>query len=146
MVQNRENPAQLSPHAIVLFDGVCNFCNRSVRFIINRDPGAHFRFAPLQSDLARQLLAQHNLPTNALDSMVLIEAEKVFTRSTASLRIARRLRFPWPLVCYLLIWIPRPLRDAAYNFIARHRYRFFGRTDTCPLPPPSAAQRFLAET
>jgi len=130
--------------AIVLFDGVCNFCNGSIRFIIARDRNSYFRFAPLQSELARQLLAEHKLQSNSMDSMVVIEGDRVWSRSTASLRIARRLRFPWPLLYYLFIAIPPILRDAIYDAFARRRYRWFGRTDSCPLPPASISARFLA--
>jgi predicted DCC family thiol-disulfide oxidoreductase YuxK len=130
---------------IILFDGVCNFCNGWVRFVIRRDPRGQFRFAPLQSQIARDILAPRGLPPETLDTVVLIEGEKTFTRSTAALRIARRLRFPWPLVYYAAIWIPRRLRDLAYRFIAARRYRWFGKMGSCPVPSPQAASRFLAK-
>jgi predicted DCC family thiol-disulfide oxidoreductase YuxK len=130
--------------AIVLFDGVCNFCNASVRFIIHRDREGRFRFAPLQSDVGRQLLKEHDQPTDAMSTMVLIEDGEVSTRSTAALRIARHLRFPWWLAYYALIWIPPFIRDVPYRMIARWRYRVFGRKDACPIPPAGVAERFLA--
>ena len=128
---------------IVLFDGVCNFCNAWVKFIIPRDPCARFRFAALQSEVGRKLLEQHGLPVDALDTLVVIESRRAFTHSTAALRIARRLSFAWPALYYAAIWIPRPLRDALYTGFARRRYRWFGRSETCPLPPPGIARRFI---
>jgi predicted DCC family thiol-disulfide oxidoreductase YuxK len=115
----------------VLFDGVCNLCNAAVRFVIARDPAGHFRFAPLP-------------PAEAMpsDSMVLIEAGRTYTKSTAALRIARRLRFPWP-VLYSLIVAPRPLRDLVYDWVARHRYGWFGKRDACIAPTPERRGRFL---
>lgn len=128
---------------VVLFDGVCNLCNASVLFIIKRDRAARFRFAALQSGAAAALPASapHHGPVP--DSIVLVEDGRVFTQSTAALRIARRLRFPWP-VLYGLIVVPRPLRDAVYAWIARNRYRWFGKRDACMLPTPELRARFLA--
>ena len=111
---------------IVLFDGVCNFCNGSVRFIIAHDPAARFRFAPLQSEFARRLLAESGVNEPFPDSVALIESGRVYTRSAAALHIARKLRFPWFLL-YAFILVPRPLRDAIYDLIARHRYGWFGK-------------------
>jgi predicted DCC family thiol-disulfide oxidoreductase YuxK len=123
---------------IVLFDGVCNLCNGAVRFILARDPGARFRFASLQSDVARRLL-KGALPA---ETMVLIEAGKVHTKSDAALRIARELRAPWPLL-YAFAAIPRGFRDMLYDWIARHRYAWFGKRDACMLPTPQMRGRFL---
>jgi predicted DCC family thiol-disulfide oxidoreductase YuxK len=128
--------------SVVLFDGVCNLCNAAVRFVIDRDPNARFRFAALDSEAARALLQTAPLPAALLDSIVLVEEEGVFTRSDAALRIARRLTFPWPLA-YVFILVPRVLRDALYDWIARHRYRWFGRRETCMLPTPELKGRFL---
>lgn len=124
-------PQRDSDRAVVLFDGVCNLCNAAVRFVIARDPAGHFRFAPLP-------------PAEAMpsDSMVLIEAGRTYTKSTAALRIARRLRFPWP-VLYSLIVAPRPLRDLVYDWVARHRYGWFGKRDACSAPTPERRGRFL---
>ena len=127
---------------IVLFDGVCNFCNASVHFIIDRDPGNRYRFAALQSEIGRRLLVQHGLPPDACDSIVLLEGDRCYVRSTAALRIVRRLRWPWPFL-YVFIVVPRFLRDVAYSFIARNRYRWFGRSEQCRLPTPQLRQRFL---
>ena len=129
-------------HDVVLFDGVCNLCNGSVRFIIAHDPAAHFRFAALQSEAARRLLSESGLNDQLADSVALIECGRVFTRSTAALHIARRLCFPWPLL-YTLIVVPRTLRDAVYNLIARHRYGWFGKRDACMVATPELRTRFL---
>lgn len=128
---------------VVLFDGVCNLCAASVRFIVRRDPNACFRFATLQSDAARQLLIRHQQPADKFDSVVLIEDGRVFEKSTAALRIARRLTFPWPLF-FALVVVPRAIRDAVYSFVVRRRYRWFGRSDACMLPTPDLQHRFLS--
>ena len=127
--------------AVVLFDGVCNLCNGAVQFVIRRDPRERFRLAAQQSEAASALLSQAGsgpLP----DSLVLVEEGRIWTRSAAVLRIARGLRWPWPLA-YGLIVVPRPLRDWAYARIARNRYRWFGRRDSCMVPIPELQQRFL---
>ncbi len=132
---------------VVLFDGHCNFCNGTVRWTAKRDPTARLRFAPLRSDAARRTVALADPETDfdALpDSIVLVDEAGVHTASTALLRIARNLRFPYPALALGVI-IPRPLRDAAYRAFARNRYRWFGRSDECPLPPPAFAARFLED-
>ena len=128
---------------IVFFDGVCNLCNAAVRFIIQRDPKAYFRFASLQSEIAAKKLPP-DFREKAGDSIVLLEDGKFFWSSTAALRIARRLRAPWPLL-YAGILIPRFLRNPIYGWIARNRYRWFGKKDACELPTPELKGRFLAE-
>jgi predicted DCC family thiol-disulfide oxidoreductase YuxK len=122
---------------------VCNLCNGSVSFIVARDPAAHFHFAALQSEAAQRLLRESGVHGNLPDSVALVEHGRVYTRSTAALRIARKLRFPWP-VFYALIVLPRWLRDAGYDLIARHRYRWFGKRDACMMPTPELRRRFLA--
>ncbi|GMV90363.1 MAG: thiol-disulfide oxidoreductase [Candidatus Hydrogenedentota bacterium] len=129
-------------HPVLLFDGVCNLCNGAVQFIIKRDTDAQFRFASLQSDAGQALLNQHDLPTEDFDTMVYIEGDTVYTKSTAGLRIARRLGGLWPLL-YAFIVIPRPIRDAVYGVIVRNRYRWFGKRDDCMVPTPDLRARFL---
>ena len=129
-------------HDIVLYDGVCNYCNASVRFVIARDPGGRYRFAALQSDVGKSLLADHQLPAESMETVVLIEGGEVYTRSTAALRVARRLSGVWSLL-YVFIILPRPIRDWCYGIFARNRYRWFGRTDVCQIPSPEVRQRFL---
>jgi predicted DCC family thiol-disulfide oxidoreductase YuxK len=142
---------------VVLFDGVCNLCNGVVRFIIARDPAARFRFAPLQSAVAGEGTGAagkvgvaagatagepSGATTGAGDSIVLVEAGKRYTRSAAALRIARGLRFPWPLL-YALMLVPRPVRDMVYDWVARHRYGWFGKRAACMAPTPEVRGRFL---
>lgn len=128
--------------AIVLFDGVCNFCNGSVNFIIERDAESYFKFAPLQSELAQRLLEKHHIDKTEIDSVVLIEQEKAYTHSTAALRIARRLPGFWSWF-YAFVIIPKPARDFFYKLFAKYRYRLFGKQDACMLPTPEIRQRFL---
>ncbi len=128
--------------SIVLFDGVCNLCNGFVNFIIDRDPNQHFSFGSLQSQKARVLLQDHPAVLSELNTVVLLEGSKLYTRSTAALRIARKLNGGWPLL-YSLIIIPRPLRDIVYEFIARKRYAWFGRREACRIPTPELRSRFI---
>jgi predicted DCC family thiol-disulfide oxidoreductase YuxK len=125
---------------VLLFDGVCTLCNGFVRFVIERDPPGRFQFAPLQSEAASRLLGA--APQPLPDSLVLVEDGRLFTRSTAALRVARGLRFPWPLA-YVFVAVPRPLRDWVYDAVARNRYRWFGRRDVCMVPTPELQSRFL---
>lgn len=136
-------PVDPREHPIVLFDGVCSLCAGVVRFAIARDPEARFRFAPLQSPLARALLDRHGCDPGALDTVVLVDGDGAHVRSSAALRIAAGLRGPWRALGPLLLRVPRPLRDAVYRWIARHRYRWFGRRDECLVPAPEIRSRFL---
>ncbi|MEM1041016.1 MAG: thiol-disulfide oxidoreductase DCC family protein [Bacteroidota bacterium] len=128
-------------HPVVLFDGVCNLCNAAVNFIIDRDPEAVFRFAPLQSEVGQRLTARCGVG-GGMETMVLVEGGRCAARSTAALRIARRLGGAWPVLS-LLLAVPAPLRDAAYRLVARNRYRWFGQRDACRLPTPELQSRFL---
>ena len=125
---------------VVLFDGICNFCDASVQFIMKRDGGA-FQFASLQSDIGQELVARFGL--QGMDSIVLIEDEKAYTKSTAALRIAKKLGRLWP-ACYIAVIIPKPLRDKVYDWIAKNRYRWFGKKDVCMLPSEKDRARFLS--
>ncbi|UOQ52644.1 thiol-disulfide oxidoreductase DCC family protein [Hymenobacter cellulosivorans] len=131
--------------ATILFDGVCNLCNGFVQFVIQRDAPGHFRFASLQSAAGQALLAEHGLRLGPAgpETVMLVERGRIFTHSTAVLRIARQLGGPWALL-YAFIVVPKPLRDAAYRFVARHRYQWFGQREACMLPTPELRQRFLA--
>lgn len=132
-----------------MFDGVCNLCNGAVRFIAANDPEHHFAFLPLQSPRGRQLLGPSTGSGQAAgdarepDTIVLLAGGR-YERSDAALHIALGLRAPWPLA-FAAILIPPDARDAAYGWIARNRYRWFGRTDACALPPPGLRERFLPE-
>lgn len=128
--------------SVLLFDGVCNLCNSSVQFILARDPKAKFRFASLQSDEGQALLQEFEDRPSDLSSVVLIEDGQLYARSDAALRVARQLSGGWPLL-YAFIVLPRALRDAVYNWIARNRYRWFGKRDSCMIPSPELRSRFL---
>ncbi|HEX2568169.1 MAG TPA: thiol-disulfide oxidoreductase DCC family protein [Polyangia bacterium] len=132
---------------IVLFDGVCNLCNAAVNFILDHERSGALRFASLQSDAARALLAEHGAPVEQLrqgdpDTMMLLEGGRVFDRSAAALRVARHLRWPWRALGVFLL-VPRPLRDLVYRWVARNRYRWFGKSDACRMPSPALRARFL---
>lgn len=135
---NHMDPAK----SVLLFDGVCNLCNSSVQFILARDPKAKFRFASLQSDEGQELLQAFEDRPSDLSSVVLIEDGQLYARSDAALRVARQLSGGWPLL-YAFIVLPRALRDAVYNWIARNRYRWFGKRDSCMIPSPELRSRFL---
>ena len=135
--------------AIVLFDGVCNFCDSSVNFVIRHDRAGYFKFAPLQSDEGIKLANEFGIGRNEavgegvpIDSVILLENGKVFTHSRATLEIARKLGLPWSLV-YAFIVVPPGIRDYFYKLFARYRYRLFGRKDLCMLPTPDVRARFL---
>ncbi len=126
---------------IVLFDGVCNYCNAMVNFTIRHDPEKKYKFATLQSDIGQKLLAEHGIGKD-VDSVILIEDGKAFMHSAAGLRIARNLSGIYSLN-YVFIIIPASIRDRAYKLFAKYRYRLFGRTDACMIPKPDVIERFL---
>ena len=128
---------------LMLYDGSCGLCNRSVQLVLRHDRRGRFRFAALQSHAGRALLERHGLPLDRMDTVVLVEEGRAFTRSRAALRIARRMDAQWPAL-WPLAAIPRPIADFVYGLVARHRYRLFGRTDACMLPPPDVRARFLS--
>ena len=127
---------------IVLFDGVCNLCNGLVRFIIKRDKEGKFKFASLQSETGQQRLAQFGLANNEFSSFVLIRDGSYYLRSTGVLKMLKELGGIWKLF-YVLLFIPRPLRDLLYDGIAKSRYRIFGKRDNCMIPTPELKERFL---
>jgi len=126
---------------IILFDGVCQFCDRSVQFIFKRDKKGHFKFASLQSDLAKQLLSRYNVAKD-VDSLVLLDGNNYYIKSTAALRICKNLSGFWKLGYFLLV-IPRPFRDFVYQLIAKNRYNWFGKKEACTIPSPEMRKRFL---
>ena len=128
--------------SILIFDGYCRLCSNAVDFIVRRDPEGRFRFAAAQSEAGKALLSRYGLSERGPDTQVLIEDGIAHTDSTAALRIARRLGGVWQLF-YVFILVPRFLRDVVYRFIARNRYRWFGKTDTCRVPTPELKARFL---
>jgi predicted DCC family thiol-disulfide oxidoreductase YuxK len=141
--ENKARPAEIGvSEPIVLFDGVCKFCNAGVNFLLDHDARRRLRFAPLQSEAGRALLGRFGLRTDDFDTIVLVENGRAYARSAAALRIARHLGGAWPLLAVLFA-IPPFLRDGAYDLFARNRYRWFGKTDTCRVPTPEIRDRFL---
>mgnify|MGYP000563178187 CR=1 FL=1 len=129
--------------AVVLFDGVCNLCNGVVSFLLPRDPEGRLRFAPLQSEAGRALLARHDLPTDDLETIVLIEGDRAYTKSAAAIRIGEVLGWPYRLLT--LGWaVPRAIRDRLYDLVADNRYDWFGRKEQCMIPDEDVSDRFLS--
>jgi predicted DCC family thiol-disulfide oxidoreductase YuxK len=132
----------VSEHPVILFDGVCNFCNGAVNFVLKQDKKGIFRFAPLQSEAGQNLLNQYRLSKETFDSFVLIKKGKIYTRSTAALKVLNDL--PWYWKEAQVLWIvPKFLRDAIYDFIARNRYKWFGKKEQCMIPTAERRSRFL---
>ena len=127
--------------SVVLFDGVCNFCNGAVNFIIRHDGEKKFKFAPLQSEIGGQMQAKYGISKD-VDSIILVENDKAYTHSTAGLRVAKGLGGIWS-IAYVFIIVPAFIRDWAYRLFAKNRYRLFGRQDACMLPTPDVRERFL---
>jgi predicted DCC family thiol-disulfide oxidoreductase YuxK len=133
---------QYNDFAILLFDGECNLCNHLVQFIIPRDPKAYFRFAALQSERGRQLLEHHHLPMDMMNTVILIEKGQLYTKSTAALKLTRKLYRFWPIL-YVFSVIPTFIRDPIYNWVARNRYKWFGQREVCMIPTAENKLRFL---
>ncbi len=131
----RENP-------IILFDGFCNLCNGAVQFVIKRDKKNCFTFASLQSDEGQKLLKKFDLPTTDFNSFILIEDDKAFTRSAAALKVAKNLNGLWSSLYGLMI-VPKFIRDGVYNWVAKNRYKWFGKKNACMIPTPELKARFL---
>jgi predicted DCC family thiol-disulfide oxidoreductase YuxK len=138
------NPnAPATPPLILLFDGECGLCNHGVNFILARDRDKRFQFAPLQSQIGRELLVKNGLNPDEMSSMVLIDGNSVYLRSNAALRICMDLPEPWPLVG-VMVFIPESLRNLAYDFVARHRKQWFKSPDACRAPTADEREQFLA--
>jgi predicted DCC family thiol-disulfide oxidoreductase YuxK len=132
----------MNEQPVILFDGVCNFCNNAVNFVIKRDKKKQIVFAPLQSEAGKKLLEQHNLPADDMQSFIFIENGKAYSRSTAALKVCRYLSALWPL-CYGAIIVPKFIRDGIYNWISRNRYKWFGVRQACMIPTAEVKTRFL---
>ncbi len=132
----------MTQQPIILFDGVCNFCNSAVNFTIKKNAKANIFFAPMQSEAGQKILKQYDLPADDMQSFVFIDKEKAYKQSTAALKVCRYLRGLWPL-CYGLIIVPPFIRDGIYNWIAKNRYKWFGLRQECMIPSPEVKQRFL---
>lgn len=131
-----------SEHPVILFDGVCNLCNSAVQFVIERDKKKLFRFASLQSEYGQSQLKKHCLLDKNIDSIVLVDEGKTYIKSTAALRIAKKMGGLYPLA-YAFIIVPAFIRNWVYDFVARNRYRWFGKQDACWIPTPELKSLFL---
>jgi predicted DCC family thiol-disulfide oxidoreductase YuxK len=128
--------------SIILFDGVCNLCNTAVQFVIRRDTSNHFLFASLQSEEGKKILAVHGVPANEMNSFILVENGKVYDRSTAALKVARKLKGLWRFL-YGFIIVPKFIRDGIYQVISKNRYQWFGKKNECISPAPALKAKFL---
>ncbi|RFB17863.1 thiol-disulfide oxidoreductase DCC family protein [Bacillus sp. HNG] len=126
---------------IILFDGVCHFCNSSVQFILKKDSKQMYHFASLQSEAGKSLLKKHGIPED-INSIVLIEGDQYYTKSSAALRVCRNLSGAYRFL-YIFKVIPAPIRDIFYHIIANNRYKWFGKQESCMLPSPDVRKRFL---
>ncbi len=129
---------------IILFDGVCNLCNSAVKFVLKRDKDSVFKFASLQSDIAKKLLKDFKVSGIDNGTFVLIVDGEVYTRSTAALKVSKHLSGLWPLMTIFMI-VPRFIRDWVYNLVSKNRYRWFGKRDICMIPTPEMKIKFLNE-
>lgn len=127
-------------HALIFFDGVCNFCNSSINFIIRNDKKGYFQFSALQSETAKSYLP--NLNQDNIESVILVENGKIYNKSTAALKIARKLDGLWP-VLYVFIFLPKFMRDPIYDLIGKNRYKWFGKKNECMIPGPDIKKRFM---
>jgi len=127
---------------IILFDGVCNLCSSSVNFVIKRDKRDVFRFAALQEDIGKELVAVHNIDPAKTDSIVFIDHGKAYVKSTAALRAAKYLPGAWPLLYGFMI-VPRFIRNWVYDIVARNRYKWYGKQESCMIPTPELRAKFL---
>lgn len=126
---------------IILFDGDCNFCDHSVQFIIKRDKNAVYKFTSLQSEIGQEIKRKYQVPEH-IDSIILVKDDKCYFKSAAALRISKHLSGGWKLL-YVLSIIPKPIRDYFYDILAKNRYKWFGKKDSCMLPSPEIRKRFL---
>lgn len=131
-----------SDHKIILFDGVCNLCNGSVNFFITRDKKDIFRFAALQSDIGVRLQKELNIDHENIESFILIDGNAYYKKSTAALKVAGMLGFPYNLL-YPLLLIPPFIRNIVYDIVAKYRYKWFGKKSTCRVPTPKERNKFL---
>lgn len=130
---------------VILFDGVCNLCQRSVQLVIRNDRNARFRFASLQSGIATRFLRENDYRHDELSSVLLVNDGRIYRKSRAALHIARLMDAPWPLFYWLFFWLPAFIADPLYDFIGKRRYRWFGKKESCWIPDESLAARFLDE-
>lgn len=131
------------PDNLLFFDGECHMCNSAVQFVLKRDSSGAIHFASLQSETAKQILSSHQYDATQLSSVVFLANGRLYTKSDAVLQVARKLSGAWPLCFYLGRFLPRPARDFIYDWVARNRYRWFGKQEQCMLPTRAIKARFL---
>ncbi|MEO7530686.1 MAG: thiol-disulfide oxidoreductase DCC family protein [Sediminibacterium sp.] len=129
-------------YPIIFFDGICNLCTGSVQFVIKHDSAHNFRFASLQSEVGQQLLLRYNLPTDQFGSFILFEEGTVYTKSSAALRVAKKLKGVWPAL-YVFMIVPTFIRNGVYNWVAKNRYNWFGKKEECWMPTPELKSLFI---
>lgn len=141
--QDSDPPPPLpNANPLVIFDGVCNLCTASVRFIVRHESAPVLRFTPVQSPAGAALLRRYGFDPAAVKTFVVIEDGALYVQSDAAIRVARYLHAPWKYLGVVVI-VPRPIRDGAYDLVARHRYSWFGRMDACMVPSPALQARFV---
>jgi predicted DCC family thiol-disulfide oxidoreductase YuxK len=141
-MSTQEVVPEIPAKPVIIFDGVCNLCSGLVRFLLERDPRGEFLLTSYQSPAGRRLLKRFGVDPETVATVYLVEGGRLHARSAALLRVARRLPFPWKLAAALVL-VPRPWRDRLYDWIARNRYRWFGKRDTCRVPTAAERARFL---
>lgn len=129
-------------HKIILFDGVCNLCNGAINYVIKRDKNNVFKFAALQSEIGKELISKFNIDTSKVDSIILIDGEKHYEKSSAALHIAKYLSGGYPLLFGFMI-VPKFIRNSGYDYIARNRYKWFGKKESCMIPTAELKSKFL---
>ena len=129
-------------YKIILFDGVCNLCNGAVTFVIKRDKKNMFKFAALQSEAGQHLISKYNIDTSKVDSIILIDREKFYSKSSAALHIAKNLSGAYPLLFGFMI-VPKFIRNWIYDYVAKNRYKWFGKKESCMIPTPELKEKFL---
>ena len=137
------NEEEIKQQKIILFDGICNLCNGSVIFILQREKTPSFQFASIQSEIGKALLEWCGLPQDYDQAIVLIDHGRIYLASTAALKIGQQLTFPWSVLSYAGLLVPKLVRDWVYRQIAQHRYRWFGKRDVCMVPTENLKARFL---
>jgi predicted DCC family thiol-disulfide oxidoreductase YuxK len=137
------NDEEIKHQKIILFDGVCNLCNGSVIFILEREPRPRFKFTAIQSETGKELLKWCGLPKDFNQAVILIDGRMIYRGSTAALKIGQELKFPWSVLASLGLLVPKFLRDWVYSHIARHRYQWFGKKDICMIPTAELKSRFI---
>ena len=130
-------------YEIILFDGVCNFCNASINFVIDHDPEKHFKFAALQSEIGQQILTQFHLNIKAFDSVILLKNNQLYQKSEAALEITKHLSGVWKYLSIFKI-LPVFFLNFFYDIVAKNRYKIFGKSDSCRMPTPELRERFLS--